>query len=119
MKKVNMSAAVDYDYESAYLAVVIADGEMDCIECDTLEEAEEEIRQQYTDTMVYTTSEWKADSDGMLMPPTEEQKKQWNDMIDTVSCYIVEWDDDADDWNTGEAWILEPEELEEIGWIKK
>lgn len=119
MKKVNMNVAVDNDYEANYLVVTSDDGDLDCIECDTLEEAEEELRQQYSDTMVYMTAEWESDPDGKLLPPTAEQVEEWNEMIDTMSFYIVAWDEDEDEWDTSSAWILEPEELEELGWSKK
>ena len=119
MKRVDMKVLVDNDYEAEYLVVSNVDGDYDYIECDTLEEAEEELKQQYQDTMIYTTCDFPYYEDLKNVTFSEDEKETWNQMIDECSFCIVKWDDNKERWDNKHAWILEPEEEKDLGWYKR
>lgn len=81
---------------------------IDGIDCDSLEEAKDQLYNTYCDWMAETQRRWKSDA------PTEEEKNYWNTMIDSFCCWIDKYNSMTDEYET--CYEASREELENIGW---
>lgn len=115
MKKIYGNFEAEEGLDGKYLVVVCEDGELEISECETLEEAKEEMEFILGERMASETEAWDfADSDGKIsLLPTAEEVEVWNQMIDEYKVYTVE------NGKSDHAWILSDKELKTIGWVKK
>lgn len=91
---------------------------IDGFEFDEFEDAKHHAFMTLINWMGDEKNDWVFDDNG-VPNLTEEQIDSWNEMIHTCSVYIVEWDEENDDWqDEDEAWLPSREEEYEIGWLK-
>lgn len=96
---------------------------VDGIEFDTFEAAKTDAIDTLINWMAEETVGWKTETseDGIsVFPhPTNEQIESWDDMINTCSVYVVEWDETKNGWqDADEAWFPSHEDEKGIGWME-
>lgn len=99
---------------------MIFDTDSDCagVEFDDFEAAKSDMIDTYINWAVEEMRDWTTNAKGELNP-TEEQIENYDYMIDNCCCYIVEWDDELDDYEDSDnAYWLPQQELDEIGYIE-
>lgn len=119
MKKIYGNFKVDNTLKDDYCVLTLLDGEIQFgDEYNDPYYIKEGLISAHQGMMTDISTYWERDIHGNLFP-TEEEISEWNNMIDRYSFYTLEYDHKNDQWKNTEAWILEQEELDAIGWKKR
>lgn len=101
-----------------YCMIYETDCTADGVEFDDFESAKAEAIEIYTSWVCEEIADWTFNDTGKPLP-TEKQIEDWDYMYDNCSCYVVEWDEEKQEYeDIDDAYFIPDEELREIGWME-
>lgn len=111
------------DEHKKFLMVFDMDHTIDGIEFDTFEEAKNDAIYTLEGWIIEEQIEWdyETDNDGIsVIPhPTEAQIESWDYMINNCCVYVVEWDDETNQWEDSDyGWWPSYDDENEIDWLE-